>query len=139
MITSETKRERVARGCTKAHEISCEHKEDWLSCVARTELFVPFAAPLSAARLQTAAGREMVEVGPSWLAEGGSAWLPREEGEERKKEKVAEPGAGPRREAFIKRERTNVAIKTKPTAFVRLPARPASHPRAARQAAATLG
>lgn len=38
------------------------------------------------------------------------------------KEKVAEPGAGPRREAFIKRERTNVAIKTKPTAFVPLPA-----------------
>lgn len=33
-------------------------------------------------------------------------------------EKVAKPGAGPRREAFIKRERTNVAIKTKPTAFV---------------------
>ena len=27
-------------------------------------------------------------------------------------------GGGPRREAFIKRERTNVAIKTKPTAFV---------------------
>lgn len=54
-------------------------------------------------------------------------------------EKVAEPGAGPRREAFIKRERTNVAIKTKPTAFVQrwflpwssIPAGPrrSSHPR----------
>ena len=62
----------------------------------------------------------MVEVGPSWLAESGG-FRERSGGREKTEEGKgrAERGAGPRREAFIKRERTNVAIKTKPTAFVR--------------------